>query len=201
MLCYASAVEDVFDLTDGHGLVTRVLYAVQVGLRGRGDAVVVAVLVLPFVGAGLAVEGTGDDPFDHDLTLADKHLVGLFGSLIQFIERDYAGMRGDLENGVGRGVEDPGSRLLLLGAQLLYDLCPRGRSVPKDPAPRLVLEAAQYFVGEAFRICRERVFEHEAHHLPMSCEGGLGRRSLDHQAVGSCWRFGRWEAFDLLDVA
>src|SRR5215218_292933 len=130
MLCYASAVEDVFDLTDGHGLVTRVLYAVQVGLRGRGDAVVVAVLVLPFVGAGLAVEGTGDDPFDHDLTLADEHLVGLFGGLIQFVEWDHAGMRGDLEDGVGGGVEDPGPRFLLLGAKFLYDLGPRGRPVP-----------------------------------------------------------------------
>src|SRR5215210_2190587 len=176
MPCYATAVEDVPDLADSHGLVACVLYAVQIGLRGRGDAVIMTVLVLPLVEAGLAVEGTGDDAFDHDLTLADEHLVGLFGSLIQLVEWDYAGVSGDLEDGVGRGVEDPGPCLLLLGAKLLNYLGPRGWPVPKDPAPRRVLEATQYFFRETFRIGGERVFEHEAHHLPMSCEGGLGRR-------------------------
>src|SRR5215216_589730 len=175
MLSYTCSVEDVPYLADGHGLVARVLYAVQIGLCGQGYAVVVAVLVLPLVGARFPVEGTGDDPFNHDLTLADEHLVGLLGGLIQLIERDHAGMRGDLEDGVSGGVEDPGSRLLLLGAELLYDLGPRGRPVSYDGAPRLVLEATQHVLWEAFRIGRERVFEHEAHHLPVACKRGLGR--------------------------
>src|SRR5918997_3387098 len=141
MLCYASAVEDVPDLSYGHRLVARVLYPVQVRLRGRGYAVVVAVLVLSLVGARLPVEGTGDNPFDHDLTLADEHLVGLFGGLIQLFERDHAGVRGDLEDGVGGGIDDPGPGLLLLGTQLFYDPGPRGRPVPYNSAPRLLLEA------------------------------------------------------------
>jgi hypothetical protein len=121
------------------------------------------------------VEGTGDDPFDHDLTLADKHLVGLLGCLIQLMKRDHTGVRRDLEHRVGGGVEDPGSRLLLLGTQLLDDSGPRSRSVAYYPAPRFVFEAAQYFYWEALRICRKRDFEHETHHLPVSCEGCLGR--------------------------
>ena len=53
----ALAVEDVPDLADRHDRVARILYTVEVGLRGRCDAVVVAVLVLALVGARLAVEG------------------------------------------------------------------------------------------------------------------------------------------------
>src|SRR5215213_5764907 len=119
MPCYATAVEDVPDLADGHSLVACVLYAVQIGLRGRGDPVVVAVLVLPLVGARFPVEGTGDYPFDHDLALPYEHLVCLLGSLLQLIERDHVGMRGDLEDGVGGGVKDPGPCPLLLGTKLL----------------------------------------------------------------------------------
>ena len=73
----ALAVEDVPDLADGHGRVARIFYTVEVGLRGRCDAVVVAVLVFALVGAWLAVEGAGDDALDHDLTLPDQHFVGL----------------------------------------------------------------------------------------------------------------------------
>src|SRR5215208_1439442 len=184
MSCYATAVEDVPDLADSHGLVACVLYAVQIGLRGRGDAVIMTVLVLPLVEAGLAVEGTGDDPFDHDLTLPDEHLVGFFGSLIQLIEWDYAGVCCDLEDGVGGSVEDPGPGSFLLGTQLLNDLGPRGRPVPYDPAARLVLEAAQYPVGEAFGIGRERVFKHDAHHLPVSCDCCLSRRQPHQHTLG-----------------
>src|SRR5215210_5560615 len=99
MLCNATAVEDVPYLADGHGLIACVLYAVQIGLRRRGYAVVVTILVLPFVGARAPVEGTGDNPLHHDLTLADEHFVSLFGGLIQLIEWDHAGVRGDLEDG------------------------------------------------------------------------------------------------------
>src|SRR5215210_8626292 len=101
MLCYASAVEDIPDLADGHGLVARVLYAVQVGLRGRAYAVVVAVLVLSLVGAFTPMVGTSDNPFDHDLALADQHFVGFFGGFVQLFEWDHAGVRGDLEDGIG----------------------------------------------------------------------------------------------------
>src|SRR5215212_3533683 len=141
VLGYAAAVEDVLDLAYGRGLVSCVLYAVQIGLRGRGYAVVVAVLVFADVGAGLAVEGQGDDPFDHDLALVDQHLVCLCGSLIELIEWDHAGVCRDLEDGVSGGIEDPGPCPLLLGTQLLDDPGPRGRPVPQYPAPRLLLEA------------------------------------------------------------
>src|SRR5918994_5509848 len=154
MLCYATTVEDVPDLTDGHRLVARVLYPIQIGLRRWGDAVVVAVLVLPLVGARLTVKRTGDDPFDHDLALADQHLVRLLGGLIQLIEWDHAGVRSDLEHRVGGCVEDPGTCSLLLGAELLNNPGPRSRPVADDPASCFVFEAAQHIFGETFRIGR-----------------------------------------------
>ena len=78
---------------------------------------------------------------------------------------------------------------------------PEAGLFPRIPRPVSFLEAAQYFLGEAFRVCRQWIFEHEAHHLPVSREGGLGRGALDHQAVGGDGRLGWRDAFDLTDVA
>jgi hypothetical protein len=78
----ALAVEDVPDLADRHHRETRVFYEVHVGLFWRAYAVVVAVLVLAFVGARLAVVGPGDDALDEYPALAYEHLVGLLAAFV-----------------------------------------------------------------------------------------------------------------------
>src|SRR5918997_1320981 len=121
------AVEDVPDLADRHNREAGGLDEVHVGLCGRAYAVVVAVLVLPLVGALLAVVRTGDDALDHDPAFPYKHLVSLFAGFVQLLEGDNVRVGGDLEDGVGRGVDDPGPTLLLLRPELLYDGGARGR--------------------------------------------------------------------------
>jgi hypothetical protein len=185
----ALAVEDVPDLAHRDYLVGCVLYPVEVGLRGRGDAVVVAVLVLALVDACAAAERPRYDPLHQDLPLPDEHAVGLLAGFVQLIEWNYAGVGGDLEDGVSRGVDDPGPRLLLLRPQFLDDLRAGCWPVPEDPAPGLVLEAHQHPVGEAVGVGRQGIVEDQSHHLPVPGEGGFGRRELDHEAVGG---FSEW---------
>ena len=52
---------------------------------------------------------------------------------------------------------------------------PEAGLFPMTPRPVSAFEAAQYLFREALGICRKRGIEHEAHHLPVSCEGGLCR--------------------------
>src|SRR4051812_34567328 len=67
VLRYALAVEDVPNLAYRDNLVPGVLDEIHVRIRGWGDAVIVAVVVLAFVGAPPAVVGAGDHPLDEDL--------------------------------------------------------------------------------------------------------------------------------------
>ena len=107
----------------------------------------------------LVVPGlAGERPRDHaaDGVLAGQDLARRLAGLVELLERDRLLVRGDLEDGVGRRVDDPLARPLVLLAELLDDLGPRGGPVAEDAAAGLVHERVDHVVREAVRVGRHR---------------------------------------------
>jgi hypothetical protein len=75
---------------------------------------------------------------------------------------------GELEDGVGRRVEDRAAGRDVLGAELVDDAGARGRLVAQDATADDGFERLDDLGREAVRIGRERVLEDESHHLPVS---------------------------------
>ena len=91
-------------------------------------------------------------------------------------------MRGDLEDGVGRRVDDPLARLLMLLAELLDDVRARRGLVPEHAAAGLVHERVDHVVREAVRIGRHRGRRDDAHQLPVAGRRVLALRPLEQPA-------------------
>ena len=109
-------------------------------------------------------------PRDHaaDRVLAREDLARLPAALVQLLERDRLLVRGDLEDGVRRRVDDPLARLLVLLAELLDDLGARRRLVAEHAARRRVHERVDDVVREAVRVRRQGLRRDDAHHLPVA---------------------------------
>ena len=157
--------EDVADLADAVDLVTRVAdEAEEVGAAGHKREVVAVGGAL--VGAALAGERPGDDAADG--VLADEQLAGDAAGLVQLLERHDVLVRCDLEDGVGRGVDDPLARLAVLVAVALDDLGARRRLVTEHAAARAVHERIDHIVGEAVRVGREGDRVDDPHQFPVT---------------------------------
>ncbi len=100
----------------------------------------------PDVVAGLADERPGDDAPDG--VLAREDLARRAATVVELLERDRLLVRGDLEDGVGRRVDDPLSRSLVLLAELLDDLGARSRLVAEHSAGGAVHERVDHVVRE-----------------------------------------------------
>ena len=103
--------------------------------------------------------------------------------LVELLQRDRLLVGGDLEDGVRRRVDDPLPRPLVLLAELLDDLGPRGRLVAEDAATGLVHEGVDHVVREAVRIGGHRGRRDDAHQLPVAGRRVLALRPLE-QAAG-----------------
>src|SRR5918994_313858 len=168
--------EDVVDLADAVHLHAGVLQQRQVVRRAGLDGEVVPVRRARVV-PRLAGERAGDHA--SDLMLAGEDLARGPARLVELLERDRLLVRGDLEDGVGRGVDDPLARLLVLLAELLDDLRPGGRLVAEHSAAGLVHERVDHVVRKAVRVGRERLRRDDPHQLPVP-----GRRVLALRALG-----------------
>ena len=127
------AREDVADLADGVNLLARVADEGQIVRLLRLQRPVVPVR-RPVVAPRLTFERPGDDAADR--VLAGQDLAGDLATVVQLVKWDRVHVRRDLEDGVGGGVDDPLAGALMLLAQLLDDLRPRGRLVPEHAAAR-----------------------------------------------------------------
>ena len=170
-----TAGEDVGDLPDADDRQTRLADPCQV-VRARGlEREVVPVRGAP-VGAGLALEGPGDDAPDrvlaHQLPARDA------ARLVQLLERNGLLVRGDLEDRVGGGVDDPLAGALVLLAEPLDDLGARCGDVADDPAPRRLAERVDHVVRKAIRVRGHRLLGDHAHQLPVAGGGVLAGRVL-----------------------
>jgi hypothetical protein len=109
-------------------------------------------------------------------------------------------VRGDLEDGIGRGVDDPLARALVLLAELLDDLRARGRLVAEHAAPRPVHERVDHVVREALRIGRKRRLSDHAHQLPVARRRVLALGTLEQASGDGRSARLRRAAFERLDV-
>ena len=78
-------------------------------------------------------------------------------AVVELLERDRLLVRGDLEDRVGRRVDDPLAGPLVLLAELLDDLRARRGLVAEHAAPGPVHERVDHVVREAVRVGRERL--------------------------------------------
>ena len=162
--------EDVADLADPVHLHPRVTHEREVVRPPRFEGEVVPIR-RAFVVAGRADERTCDHASDR--VLAREDLTRDAAAVVELVERNRLFVRGDLEHRVGRRVDDPLARALVLLAQLLDDLRPRRCLVPEHAAPGLVHERVDHVVWEAMGVRRHRLRRDDAHQLPVP-----GRRVL-----------------------
>ena len=92
-------------------------------------------------------------------------------------------VRGDLEDGVGGGVDDPLARALVLLAEPLDDLGARGGDVADHAAPGGRGEGVEQLLREAVGVGRERALGDDAGQLPVADGRVLALRALE-QAAG-----------------
>ena len=95
-----------------------------------------------------AEEGARDDTADG--VLARQDLPRRAAARVQLVERDRLLVRSDLEDGVGRGVDDPLARPLVLLAELLDNLGAGGGLVAEDPAAGALHEPVDHLVRKPY---------------------------------------------------
>ena len=120
---------------------------------------------------------------------------------VQLVEGDRVHVRCDLEDGVGRRVDDPLAGPLVLLAELLDDLRPRGRLVPEHAPPGAVHERVDHLEREAVRIGRKRLRRDDPHQLPVAGRRVLALRALEEPARDRGRARLRRAALERLDVS
>jgi hypothetical protein len=133
--------------------------------------------------------------------LAREDLAGDAAACVELLQRDRALVSRDLEDRVGRRVDDPLARALMLFAELLDDLRARRGLVADHASARAVHERVDHLVGEAVRVGRERARRDDAHQFPVARGRVLALRALE-QPAGDRGRVRlRGAAFERLDVS
>ena len=126
-----------------------------------------------------------------DVVLAAHQLARDRADAPQLLDRNDLLVRRDLEDGVGRGVDDRRAGAHVLFAELVEDHRPRRRLV----AERLPADAPLVFgddVGrKSVRIGAERILDDEPHHFPMPGRRVLPRADLGHPPERAARRLGR----------
>ena len=161
--------EQVADLAHGVHRQPGVLELLQVGAAGRRRRVVAPALAAVEV-ARLAVERARDHAAHR--VLAGHHLARALARHEQVGLAQHVHVRGELEHGVGRRVEDHLTGGEVMRAEVLDHLGPAVRAVAAEAQTGGLLEPLDHVRREALRIGGKRVLRHHAHHLPVP-GGGL----------------------------
>ena len=110
-------------------------------------------------------------------------------------------MRGNLEDAIGRGVNNRRASAHVLGSEFLDDLGAGGGAIPNRAAAGLLLEFGHDLRGKSVGKQREGLGEMYAHHLPMSGGCIFSRRSESAPTeCGAGCRIG-WKTGERLDVS
>ena len=192
------AGEDVPDLPDRVHLIPRLAHERQI-VRLLGLQRPVVPVRRAHVVARLTFERPCDDAPDR--VLARQDLARDLASPVELLERNRVDVRRDLEDGVGRGVDDPLAGSLMLLPQLLDDLGAGSRLVPEDTTTRLVHEGVEHVERKAVRIGRQCRWRDDAHQLPVAGRRVLALRALDEPARNRRRAGLRRTALERLDVA
>ena len=174
--------EDVVDLAHGDGVEARVLEGVEHRLLRRLQREVVAVGGAGVVAAA-ADEGTGDDAAH--AVLAAQDLPGNAAVFVELLHGDHVLMGGDLEHGVGGGVDDqiPGPHVLV--AVFVDDGCAGPGRVGQHAAAGSFAEGRENLLREAVRVGGQRIGGDHARDLPVADGGVLAHGGLGQLAVSA----------------
>ncbi len=177
---------DVGDLADGDHLAARVLHVVQHGRRRRQHGVVVTVAGALEVALATAHERTRDDAAD---VVGLQQLAHDVAQLIELLEAVGLFVAGDLEHGVGRGVEDRLAGAHVLFAQIVQHLSAGGVAVAEVARQAGLLDdGVQQLLREAVVVIVEIApLEQHGHagNLPVAGRGVLAGGELLGEAVGA----------------
>ena len=173
----AAAGKEILDLADGDDRRARVCQQVEQRRRERRQRE-----VAPVGGSLERARRPDKRPRDHAAdSPADAHQVERdCADAIQLRHRHDVLVRGNLEDAVGRRVDDRRSGAHVLGPELVDDRGARGRLVPERVAPDALLEWRHHVRRKAVRKDRKRTIEDEPHQLPVPGHRVLARRRFGH---------------------
>lgn len=136
--------------------------------------------------AGGADEGAGDDPAH--AVLAHQDFPGDAAILIQGLQGHHVLMGGDLEHGVGGGVDDQVAGLAVLIAVLLNDLRAGPGSIGQYTPAGGLPEGLQHLLRESVGIGGQRLGGYQAGNFPVADGGVLtGGQLLDAAVSAVGW--------------
>ena len=152
----------------------------------------------------LVISGGADErPRDHapDRVLSREDFTRDARRFVELLERDRLFVRGDLEDRVAGGVDDPLPRALVLLAELLDDFRPRRRLVAEHAATGPVHEWVDHVVREAVWVERKRLGGDDTHELPVARGRVLALRPFKESSRDRGRAGLRRAAFERLDVS
>ena len=94
-------------------------------------------------------------------------------------------MRGDLKNGIRRGVNNQIAGFHVLFAVLIDNLCTGPRCIGQHAAPRCLAEGLQNLLREAIGIGGQRIRRDDARDLPVTDRSILSHGGLLQAAAGA----------------
>src|SRR5215813_130105 len=98
-----------------------------------------------------------------------QHVAGNFADFIQPVETEYFLVRGDLEYGIGRRVNDRLTSLHVLFAKVFDDFSPAGGKVSEYSRDLcLADELIDHRFGKTIWIGGECALQNDSRHLPMT---------------------------------
>src|SRR5947209_4309703 len=103
-----------------------------------------------------------------DLVRTTKNLARLLAHSVQLGKRDHTLVSGNLENAIGRGIHDRETGSHMLRAKFLNDFRAGCSFVAETLASDRLFESNEHFGREPVRVCRKRLRQDDAGHLPMS---------------------------------
>ncbi len=168
------------------------------GVRRGGHRVVLAVGG-PAEGARHPQEGPSDDPVD--LEGRHEHRPGPLAPVVEGAERHDLLVSGDLEDRVGRGVEDRAPGPHVLGAEPVDDLGARGRDVAEWFATGDRGERLDQLARKTVRKRRKGHLRSDTGHLPMTRDRVLAPGPLRKPGDKRLGRSRRRDPADLGEMA
>jgi hypothetical protein len=131
--------------------------------------------------ARLAFEGARDHPPDG--VLAGHHLARRFADRVQPGLVEHVDVRRDLEDRVGRRVEDQLAGLEVVAPVVLDHLGAAVGAVAAEAVPRHAFERLHHLGRKAVRVGRQRMVRHHPHQLPVAGGRLLARPERVQAAV------------------
>ena len=194
---HALPAVDVVNLPDAEGEHARLLQPRHQQRLGRIDGVVVA----PHgarKAAGLPLERPRNHP-PHLMRRRQQFARGL-AHAVELLHRDNFFVRGNLEDAVGRGIDNGRAGLHVLRAQLFDDLRPARRFVAQRLAAYRPLELFHHLGRKTVGISGKGYLHVQARHLPVAGGGVFAGRGQRRLAVGGSRMLSRRQVFERLDV-